>query len=313
MIKAKSIPFYDGYWYCYANSTAMMLGSIGESISTKLIEPLTGVGLGAMYHEKSGLSFFSGAAGEPDRGISKVLKILGFQFTEKNKEEGEPPFEELKKVLEKSTAVIGPLDMSFLDYNPDRPKSGGVDHFVLVYKIDGDKVFLNDPAGFANVFISFEQLAKAWEAESIGYKRGYYRYWANPVRTDSPSDEVIYHRAMGWFKELYRDAKKEELNETLINGKAIKYLVGKIEKNELKDYQINFLSGFALPLGVKRALDFGKFFERFNSKLSQLKYDQANLFGQAQSWLMNGNNKNFIDKLLQLAEIEDTIEESING
>lgn len=290
----------------------MMLGYVGENVSPKLIEPLTGVGLGAMYHEKSGLSFFSGAAGEPDKGISKALEILGFQFIEKNREGGEAPFEELKKVLEKSTAVIGPLDMSFLDYNPDRPKSDGVDHFVLVYKIEGDRVYLNDPAGFAKVFISFEQLAKAWKAESIGYKRGYYRYWANPIRVDLPSDKVIFQRAMEWFRELYREADKEKLKGILINGEAIRYLVERIKKNNLKDYQINFLGGFALPLGVKRALDYGNFFERFNNKLSQLKYDQADIFGQAQSLLMKKYNKSLISKLLELAKIEDMVKELIN-
>ena len=161
MFDLRKIPFFDGYWYCYSNSTAMMLGALGENISPHLIEPLTGVGLGSHISSRSGLPFFSGAAGEPDNGITKALDILGFQFVEKSQKGGEAPFDELEVVLNESPVVIGPLDMSYLSYNPDRPKSEGVDHFILVYKIDGNKVFVNDPAGFAGVNISKDQLAKA--------------------------------------------------------------------------------------------------------------------------------------------------------
>ncbi len=301
-------PFYDSYWYCYANSTAMLLGSIGEKISSKIIEPLTGVGLGAMFHEKSGLPFFSGAFGNPDIGITKALEILGFKFIERNKEEGEAPFNELTEVLKESPAVIGPLDMSFLDYNPDRPKSEGVDHFILVYKIEDNRVYVNDPAGFAHVYISEEKLSNAWRAENIGYKRGYYRYWAKPERVSTPDDETIYQEAMDWFKELYKKAdNKEQKDGTLINGKAIKHLSALVEKDELIDYQIDFLNGFALPLGVKRALDYSNFFKGKNDVLCDLKLKQADLFGEAQSFMMFNNKIGLTESLKKLAEMEDQI------
>jgi hypothetical protein len=35
--------FHDSYWYCYANCTAMLLSSIGEQISPRLIEALSAV------------------------------------------------------------------------------------------------------------------------------------------------------------------------------------------------------------------------------------------------------------------------------
>lgn len=307
------VSFFDGYWYCYSNSTAMMLGSIGENISPKLIEPLTGVGLGAVFQQQSGLPFFSGATGEPDKGISKSLEILGFQFIERSKEEGRAPFGELAEILKNSTAVVGPFDMSFLDYNPDRPKNPGVDHFVLVYRIEDDKVFVNDPAGYSRVFIKREQLEKAWRAESIGYKRGFYRYWAKPIKIESPTDQEIYRRAINWFKELYTEADETEKSGALINGKAINYLAELAEKKELKDYQFGFLSGFALPLGVKRAVDYANFFKIYNTELSDLKFKQADLFGEAQSLLTEKDNMGLGRTLKQLASIEDEIRSRVMG
>ena len=75
------VTFHDSYWYCYANSTAMLLSSIGEVVSPRLVEALSGVGLGA-FISPDGLPFFSGLGGLPDEGISRALRILGFASEE---------------------------------------------------------------------------------------------------------------------------------------------------------------------------------------------------------------------------------------
>ncbi len=75
------LTFLDSYWYCYANSTAMLLSSIGEVVPPRLIEVLSGVGLGA-FISADGLPFFSGLGGLPDEGISRALRILGFASEE---------------------------------------------------------------------------------------------------------------------------------------------------------------------------------------------------------------------------------------
>jgi len=306
-----TIPFYDGYWYCYSNSTAMLLGSYGYNISPKLIEPLTGVSLGAMFHAKTGLSFFSGAVGEPDVGVTKALEILGFQFKENTYDKSREAFSDLESLLNEGPVVLGPLDMCFLSYNPDRPKSEGVDHYILAYKVENDRVYVNDPAGFSRVYISKDQLEKAWKADGIGYKRGSYRYWASPDRLDTPSEENVYQRAFEWFKELYRKADYEASKDrTLINGKAIRYLSELVQKGGLQGYQENFLTGFALPLGVKRATDYAVFFNRYNLQLSEIKTRQADIFGKAQTLLMDKNYDEFRGLLNQLADIEDEIRKS---
>jgi len=300
----KNIPFFDSYWYCYSNSTAMLLGSFGENISPKLIEPLTGVGLGAMFHKKSGLPFFSGLKGLPDLGVSKALEILGFGFEEKYKEdEFDFPIEELKKDLEESPVVIGPLDMSFLAYNPKRPKVTGVDHYVLVYEITDEKVFLNDPAGYAQVWLSIENLKSAWKAEKIGYRRGFYRSWTKPRRLSRPTDKEIYNKATEWFKTKY-DGSNE-------NEKAILHLASLAKQKALKPKQVGHLSGFAFPLGVKRALDYALFFGNRNEEVKNLKLSQAKKFGLAQTSIMSEDWDNLSNDLEKLAEIEMQLKEII--
>lgn len=305
-----TIGFFDGYWYCYANSTAMLLSSIGEDISPKLIESLTGVGLGAMYHEKSGLTFFSGAKGEPDVGITKSLEILGFKFVEEG-DFDDPPYRRVEELLPQSPVVAGPVDMSFLNYNPNRPKTEGVDHFVLIHRINDDKIYLNDPAGFLNVFILRDEFTKAWKATRIGYKRGSYRFWAQPKRKSNPSEDDIYEMAMNFFRDLYAGAEQEKREGKKIDEEAIVMLADGFKERKLKDFQINFLSGFALPLGAKRALDFAGFVQKHNQKLAGLKYDQSKLFGEAQSLLMNNRIEELVVILNDLASIETRIQEEI--
>ena len=77
---------------------------------------------------------------------------------------------------------------------------------VLVYKIDGDKVFVNDPAGFARVFIDKKNLYKAWYADKVGYKRGHFRYWANPERVKTVTEDELYFNSVDFFKEVYMKA-----------------------------------------------------------------------------------------------------------
>jgi hypothetical protein len=299
----KTIPFFDSYWYCYSNSTAMLLGSIGENISPNLIEPLTGVGIGAMFHKESDLPFFSGPKGLPDLGISKALKMLGFEFEEKFKQGKLAfPIEELKRDLKESPVIIGPLDMSFLVYNPKRPKVLGVDHYVLVYEIKDEKIYLNDPAGYAKVGLSFENLKNAWKAEKIGYRRGFYSSWTKPKRVNKPTDGEIYQQALKWFKTKYGGS--EDHSEEVIS-----HLASLARQKKLTPHQIDHLAGFALPLGVKRALDYATFFGNRNSRVKKLKLEQAKVFGLAQTSLMDEEWNDLSQDLEKLAEIEKNLKQ----
>jgi hypothetical protein len=133
------------------------------------------------------LLFFSNLSNPPDIGITKALRILGFDFEEEDAMEKEnPPFDLLRKTLDESAAILGPLDMGYLPHNPLSKRMLGSDHFVLAYDMDANGVWVNDPEGFPNVKVPFKWMKKAWRAEGIGYPRGYYRYWARPRRVRSP-------------------------------------------------------------------------------------------------------------------------------
>lgn len=308
------VTFHDSYWYCYANSTAMLLSAIGESVSPRLIEALSGVGLGA-FISTDGLPFFSGLRSLPDEGLSRALGILGFDSDEIAFEvpASGPPFERLRSDLAVGPVVLGPLDMTHLTYNPNRPGFPGVDHFVLALGQESDRFLLHDPAGFGNALVSEADLAKAWRADAIGYRRGHYRSWTRPRRVSTPSEDGIFNDAVSTFRTLYEDAKSHSAGTGRPHDEAA---FAEMERwfaaGTLTPAQRGHLTRFALPLGVKRALDYADFFEARQPSLARLKRDQAAGFGRWLSCVMSDDPNGAVGALRDVAALEGRFRDQLD-
>jgi hypothetical protein len=302
--------FFDSAWYCYANCAAMLLSARGEEISPRLIEALSAVGLGAS--SKHGVFFF-GELTTPDKGLSQALTLLGFQYEEGCAQAGEiAPLAHMETLLDECPVILGPLDMSHLVYNPMRPKAPGADHYVLACQMQGAKVCLHDPAGFAHVSIDQAHLAAAWRADSISYKRGSHRYWTKPIRCQEPTPSEIYQGALGIFQDLYRQAEQTAAREQRPIGRdALLTLAKDVSDQALSQQQRGHLIFFALPLGAKRALDYAAFFGERHQGLRQLKLEQAKAFGACHSSLMQEAWLDAGKELAKLADMEAAIKEAI--
>ena len=305
-MSASDCTFHDSYWYCYANSTAMLLSSIGEHISPRLIEALTGVGLGASFNPP--LPFF-GQLQPPDRGLTQALDLLGFGFDEETNEHAAvAPLDRLTQ----GPVIVGPLDMSYLTYNPGRPRDPGVDHYVVILGAEDGLYRLHDPAGFAHVRIGGPDLAAAWRAEAIDYKRGFYRSWRNPRRQRAPSADAIYAAAIHTFQNLYREADQRATRHgEHIGEAALLALASAVETGSLTPRQRGHLIFFGLPLGAKRALDYVAFFKQRAPALAEVKQRQAEVFGACQTALTGGKATEAAARMTELAALESVIKEAI--
>ena len=124
--------------YCYANSAAMLLESAGESVEPRLIEVLSGVGLGAIWIANSQTLFLSGLASAPDVGLTRSFGLLGFDVEEEAESDGAAiPIDALKLQLGSGPVLLGPLDMGELSYRPNASGANGADHFVLALHLEG--------------------------------------------------------------------------------------------------------------------------------------------------------------------------------
>ncbi len=291
--------------YCYSNSTAMLLRSIGEQIDPSLIEVLTGMGIGAFLEKDTDLLFFDCSA--PDLGISRALTTLGFSFDEMSSDDPEQtPFERLRTLLQAGPVVLGPLEFAKLTYNPAHADAGDSDHYVLAYDMDDNYVYVHDPWGFPCVRVTQNDLENAWRAEAIAYKRGHFRHWSKPKRIEQPSDDSIYQRALDTYREVYdRDQKVIEDAGNKVGSAAIRTMADRAKSGTLSAEQISFLVEFSLPLSAKRALDHAAFFKDRNERLSAIKYEQAALFGIAGTQAVAGDRVGLAATINHLADKEN--------
>ena len=201
--------------YCYANSASMLLESAGESVEPRLIEVLSGVGLGAFWIPESQTLFLSGWASAPDVGVSRSFGLLGFEVAEDAELDGDPmPVEALNLQLSEGPVMLGPLDMGELSYQPSVRGANGVDHFVLALHMEDDAVVVHDPAGYPAMPIDVEALDRAWQADLIEYRRGTYRRWhlARPhrrpvARADRRCGGAVLRSSLQGFKDCRRSKR----------------------------------------------------------------------------------------------------------
>jgi hypothetical protein len=188
----------------------------------------------------------------------------------------------------------------------------GADHFVLAYRFEKDGVLIHDPEGFPSVLLSFRHLELAWRADSIPYRRGYYRYWTRPRRVRSPSQDELYDSSLRSFKEVYSEAESLGTKHNVaIEAKAITTLQKHVEQGRVSPAERGFMVYFSFKLGARRALDFASFFGSRNPELAGLKEKQAELFGALQSSAVQRKWNHVADTLEQLAQVETEFRDAI--
>lgn len=306
------VPYIGNAPYCFANATAMLLASAGEQVSPACVEVLTGVGLGAMWMPDRELFFFSMEA--PDVGISRALELLGFTFLEgAGSDEEEPPFDDLAEVLTAGPAVLGPLEMGLLTYVPGRGTPFGADHYVLAYGVRDGEVYVHDPGGFPHVSLPLEQLAEAWRAELIFYRRRPYRWWSSPRRIREVAVNELEERAIEAFQEIYRQADRVSRPGVILGTDAIRRLAARAAAHDLPRSLVEQMAGFLFQLGARRALDYASFFGNRYPTLAELKQEQAVLFGRCHMLAVREDWNELARELEYLAGVEDQFRATLLG
>ena len=285
---------------CYSYSLAMALDSYGYDFKAEFLEAIMAMGNGASIvkeDDQHPLVFFDN--GMPDLSISHSLKILGFDYEDFYLKGGaEVDLEEIKRKLEtflfNGPVVLGPLDMGHLTYNPNHTILYGVDHFVTVYDIDDQYLYLHDPAGFACMKVAFNDILEAWKAEAIDYKRGAYSMWGNFKRLKTPSQTEIYQETAKIMKNRYLNGQNDILE---CYAKAVVENGLNTEQKQLHQY-------FSFKLAAVRNLYLSKFLKDHDPEGARLKEELATLFGQAHLSCLKEDYQELAHLLYQIAEVD---------
>ena len=285
---------------CYSYSLAMALETYGYDFKAEFLEAIIVMGNGASIvkeDEQHPLVFFDN--GMPDLSISHSLKILGFDYEDFYiKDRTEVDLEEIKAKLEtflsNGPVVLGPLDMGHLTYNPNHTILYGVDHFVTVYGIDDQYLYLHDPAGFACMKVAFKDILEAWKAEAIDYKRGAYSMWGNFRKVKSPSQTEIYQETARIMKNRYLNGQNGVLE---CYAKAVAENGLNMEQKQMHQY-------FSFKLAAVRNLYLSKFLKDHDPEGARLKEELASLFGQAHLSCLKEEYQELAHLLYQIAEVD---------
>jgi len=285
---------------CYSYSLAMALDAYGYDFKAEFLEAIMVMGNGASIvkeDEQHPLVFFDN--GMPDLSISHSLKILGFDYEDFYLKDGaEVDLEEIKGKLEtflsNGPVVLGPLDMGHLTYNPNHTILYGVDHFVTVYSIDDQYLYLHDPAGFACMKVAFKDILEAWKAEAIDYKRGAYSMWGNFKKVKSPSHTEIYQETARIMKTRYLNGQ---------NG-VLECYAKAVAENGLNTEQKQLHQYFSFKLAAVRNLYLSKFLKAYDPEGARLKEELASLFGQAHLSCLKEDYQELAHLLYQMAEVD---------
>jgi hypothetical protein len=216
-------------------------------------------------------------------GLKNAFKILGFEVNVSCYETDQnSPLGFVWEVLKRSSALLSPLDMGYLDYNPMHSSLYGVDHYFFIVGSQRHNQFIvHDPEGFPNVIIQKQSLEKAWNADSNPYRKRPFQFFSNPKRVTTPSRKKIFLDSRKYFKRTYLDSEKIGAQDGILtDDEAIELLIRGVKEEILPRSERDGMTKFLLQVSARRASDFSYFFRKNgHAKLKQLKQKQAIEFG----------------------------------
>lgn len=276
------LPYVGSGDYCYANSLYMSLLGSGANADTLpspgFLECLTTMPFGNTYLNVARLFFFDGL--DPHQGLTRAIETLGWTCRLEQGGDEERALERLRAVVLHGPALIGPLDMGYLTYNPNYPYNGGADHFIVVLAVEADHVLVHDPKGFPCVTLPFENLLKAWRAERIEYVDEAYILRADFRQVETVNHQEMIMRTLPFIRlNVQRDPEGPEV----YGGVRALHMLVQMLRTEMPEHLAPHLLYFALPLAIRRKLDAQAFLAEGNRpEAARLIEQQARLLGQAQ-------------------------------
>jgi hypothetical protein len=297
--------------YCYANSLFMALRAAGaaaeELPEPGFIECLTTMPFGTGYLRvgRELLVFFSSPLGNPDKGVTTALDVLGWECREERAGTPEAALARLGEAAGRGPVIAGPLDMGALGYLPHHAQLSGSDHFVLVLGLEGDRVRVHDPDGYPYAAIPAAEFLRAWRAERVRYARAPYTMRSAFRQVRHPGRAEMIARTLPGVRanlaadpggpDHYGGPRAIRLLAADLRGAVAKRLAG-------------HLTFFAFPLAARRGHDAAAFLrEAAQPEAAGLVERKARCFGDAQYAAVQERWEQAADIMEAVADLEEAL------
>lgn len=302
------IPYSGKSEYCYANSLYMSLVGAGAETrnlpEVSFLECLTTMPFGTMYLrlEDGPLVFFSSPTIDPDVGVTRALAALGWTCDEWFGDDGVEALTRLRTAVQSAPALVGPLDLGELLYNPHAPNLRGSDHFVVALEVEDERIRLHDPYGYPCAVLTPGELLTAWRADRIPYKRGPYTFRSRFQQVERVSRQEAIARTLPLLQSnLVADPGGLEVHGSL---QALALLAEEL-RGDVPQALAGHLVYFALPMAARRCLDASAFLREAGNNAAADHLDRkARLFGDAQSLAAHHQWADVAEIVERLADVE---------
>ena len=292
----------------------MVLGWKGDFYPLPFLECLTTVPFGFVYVPIDGGGFAVNGY-NPHDGVARALKALRYKHEFKCFESKEEALPFLRIALENEPVLIGPVDMGFLVYDPYCKFKKASDHYLVTLKMEEDHVIVNDPDGYLHVPIPITDFVKAWEAETIEYKRGSYSLWLIKEKQSTPQTERLYRDTLVLgLQNLKEKSRRLPENTTFYTGvTAIKKLAENIKRYRSRRW-LRFYATFTFRVSAQRCFDSASFIKEApfqNESLqnaSETRMKQACLYGKCQLEASQLRFSKVAKILEEISQLEDKFE-----
>jgi hypothetical protein len=279
---------------------------------TGFLECLTTLPFGKMYLDLADgpIAFFSNLAVNPDQGLSLALKALGWTCEERRGQTADEALASLRAAVSEAPALIGPVDLGYLSYNPFARDLAGGDHFVLALAIEDETILLHDPWKFPCASLPISEFMQAWRAERIDYAEQPYTFRAHFSQLEQVSLEETIARTLSTIADNLKVEQNGPVAYT--NVHALHMLAASLRSNHVPSSISESLTTFVLPLGARRGLDAAAFLrEAKQSRAAHCMEQQAMLCGQAQYLAAHNRFSEVADLITRLSEVEQELIERL--
>ncbi len=305
-------PYTGNSHYCYSNSLHMCLKHAGMANlpEASLLECMTGMPFGALFLRfETPLFFPSHADVNPHSGLSRALSTLGWTCTLWQGDDAESALDTLKESLKKGPVLLGPLDLGFLPYDPNHRLKRGGDHFIVVLKLDGDRVQVHDPQFYPFAVLPVDDLMRAWNAAELGYATCAYTLRGDFREEQQVSTDDMLEDTLKNARELIHATPSGPI---FFGGSTAFRLAAEVIRGEPSQAFAGMLVHFVLPIGARRCLDGADFMKSVGQTVAaEWMVKKAESYGLAQYYATQEDWKRTGGLFEELAEIEDSIVECV--
>ena len=263
--------------YCYANSLHMSLRTAGmnDLPTPGFLECLTAMPFGKL--NVYGMFFPSGVT-NPDSGLTLALQSMGWTCDEHYGGSADDALAWLHEQIQHRPVLVGPLGMEHLTYNPEHAYLEGADHFIVVLEIEGERLRVHDPAGYAYASLPMNDFMKSWCAERVPYGRVPFVGRSNFRPVEPVSRVQMIERTITFLRTHLPPVQTDP--NMVYSTSALRQLADDL-RGEVSSDLGGHLLYFALPLAARRLDDASAFLiEGGQPQAAACLAQQSRLFGE---------------------------------